>query len=240
LLLRGAYFEYVKPQLASSRTLEPTQVAGFNQLFDDSNGVESKRWGMGLDWQPMTNVFVGAEATWREFDGNIFNFDLANARVFFSSTEFDEETHRLYVRWLPHPRWALNAEAVYDSFEAEPSVLTSGALPEDLETISFPLGVNYFHTSGFFAGLRGTYVHQEVERPVSNPLLDGKDDFFLADLALGYRLPNRKGMVSFEVQNIFDEDFNFQDDSFREFGDSPSSGPYFPDRQIMFRLTLIW
>ena len=38
LVLRGAVFRTVKPALVNNQTLEPTQVAGFNQLFDDPNG----------------------------------------------------------------------------------------------------------------------------------------------------------------------------------------------------------
>ena len=39
LRLRFAWFETVKPALIANQTLEPTQVAGFNQLFDDTNGT---------------------------------------------------------------------------------------------------------------------------------------------------------------------------------------------------------
>ena len=39
LVLRGAFTQFVKPPLANNQTLEPTQVAGFNQLFDDTNGL---------------------------------------------------------------------------------------------------------------------------------------------------------------------------------------------------------
>jgi tetratricopeptide (TPR) repeat protein len=43
LVLRGAAFKVVKPALSDNRTLEPTQVAGFNQFFDESNGTKSFR-----------------------------------------------------------------------------------------------------------------------------------------------------------------------------------------------------
>jgi hypothetical protein len=44
--------------------------------------------------------------------------------------------------------------------------------------------------------------------------------------------------VSLEVRNLFDNGFHYQDDSFREFRDEPSIGPYIPERQIRFRVTL--
>src|SRR5262249_33572860 len=58
LRLRGAAFRVVKPVIVANRTIEPTQVAGFNQFFDDVNGTVSKVYGVGVDWQPIENLFV--------------------------------------------------------------------------------------------------------------------------------------------------------------------------------------
>jgi outer membrane receptor protein involved in Fe transport len=41
------------------------------------------------------------------------------------------------------------------------------------------------------------------------------DSFVLVDVGLGYRLPKRLGIVSLGVRNLLDEEFRFQDDSFR-------------------------
>ena len=62
----------------------------------------------------------------------------------------------------------------------------------------------------------------------------------LLDAAVGYRFPKRLGIVSLAVSNLLDEDFQYQDDSFREIQDAPSIGPYIPDRQILARVTLSW
>ncbi len=67
---------------------------------------------------------------------------------------------------------------------------------------------------------------------------DGTDSFFTVDAAIGWRLPNRLGIVSLEGRNLFDNEFKFQDDGFREFRDEPSTGPYIPDRTIIGRVTL--
>jgi hypothetical protein len=37
---------------------------------------------------------------------------------------------------------------------------------------------------------------------------------------------------------VFDRNFNFQDDSYREFNDEPLTGPYIPDLIIVGRLTV--
>ena len=69
-------------------------------------------------------------------------------------------------------------------------------------------------------------------------LPEGSDSFITVDAAIGYRLPNRRGIFSLQVTNLFDEEFKYQDDNFREFRDEPSSGPYIPDRAILARVSL--
>jgi hypothetical protein len=46
--VRGAVFRTLKRSLISSQTIEPTNVAGFSQFFDDDNATDS--WRYGLRW----------------------------------------------------------------------------------------------------------------------------------------------------------------------------------------------
>jgi hypothetical protein len=100
------------------------------------------------------------------------------------------------------------------------------------------LGVRYFHPSGWFAGGAVALVHQEVRRSPTSELEDGSDSFAVVDASVGYRFRNRAGALSLQVSNLLDQGFQYQDDSFREFRDEPSVGPYIPERQIRLRLTL--
>jgi predicted Zn-dependent protease len=239
LRLRGAVFRNVKPLLASNQSLEPTQVAGFNQLFDEVNGTAAWRYGIGADLRLTRTLTVGAEATWRDLE--LPFVEGATGEVVF--VDHDEQTHRAYLHWLPVPEIALSAEVVYDRFKAQRSTLTiEDFFPERLTTISVPLGVRWFHPGGLFAGFGVTYVHQEVERSPGAVLglAEGTEDFVVLDVAAGYRFPNRRGLFSIEVSNLLDEEFRFQDDSFREFQDAPSIGPYIPSRQVLGRITLNW
>ena len=43
LSLRAAYFRTLKRQLLFQQTIQPTQVAGFNQLYDDFTGTRARR-----------------------------------------------------------------------------------------------------------------------------------------------------------------------------------------------------
>lgn len=66
----------------------------------------------------------------------------------------------------------------------------------------------------------------------------GATVFSLWDAAVGYRMPKRLGLLSIGVSNLFDTEFEYQDDSYREFQEETSIGPYFPDRVLMARISL--
>ena len=241
--LRAAYSETVKPPFVSSLTLEPTQIAGFNQFFDDVNGTESHYYGAGLDWQLLPNLAVGAEATWREIAEP---FPLGPPFVPAPEIRIDDakdQIHRLYLYWAPTDRLAVRTGVVYDKWERESdalSVLTTSQFPLELETIRVPLNLTYFHPSGFFAGAGVTYVDQEVRKIPPPPAFpQGKEKFTLVDLNIGYRLPNRRGIASLEIRNLLNEDFVFQNDDFRRAFDIPTlTSSYIPGQSIMGRLTL--
>jgi tetratricopeptide (TPR) repeat protein len=237
LRVRAAAFKVVKPLMVNNRTLEPTQVAGFNQFYDDINGTESWRYGAGIDWSVSRNLKIGGEATWRDLEEPVFVFFEDPARTAFEDRK--EQFHKLYLYWTPSERIGLTTELVYDRFKSDDGIATEfDNLPEKVRTVSLPVGVNYFHPAGFFGGLAGSYVDQEVTRSESSIRSQGDDDFFVVDAAVGYRFPKRRGIASVGVKNLFDEDFNYQDDSYREWRGESSTGPYFPDRTIRASVTL--
>ncbi|MCZ6839706.1 MAG: TonB-dependent receptor, partial [Alphaproteobacteria bacterium] len=237
--LRLAYMETVKRSLIVNQTLEPTQVAGFNQFFDDINGTIAERYGIGLDATLTKNLYGGLELSRR---------DLELPRVLLSTTppsvlteDQDEVLYRAYLYWTPDPEWAVRAEFQYEKFEREepPGLPSPLEFPTKVNTMTVPLGVRYFRTTGlgagFFAELVATYVHQEVDVPTSTFGRD-RDDFVLVDAAIGYRLPKRRGILSLEVRNLFDEEFLFQDANIQLA--EPSNPRFIPDRTIMGRITL--
>jgi hypothetical protein len=67
--LRAAALKTIKRTTVSDQTIEPTQVAGFNQFFDgESDGTRSWRYGIGLGQKFYTNLFGGLEFSWRDLD----------------------------------------------------------------------------------------------------------------------------------------------------------------------------
>lgn len=95
--LRAAWFETTKSELIGQQSLEPTQIAGFNQFYDDFNATRSRRMGFGLD---------------AKFNGKLFGgFEVSN-RLFKSPQDahfikFEEDLYRAYLYWTPHTYWAM-------------------------------------------------------------------------------------------------------------------------------------
>jgi outer membrane receptor protein involved in Fe transport len=96
----------------------------------------------------------------------------------------------------------------------------------------FPLEARYFGRSGFTAGLRVSAYHENgVFQFADGSWQPGSDDFWVTDLALGFRLPKRRGALSFNVDNLFDKDFRFQDVD-------PENPSVLPERYAYLRFTL--
>jgi outer membrane receptor protein involved in Fe transport len=228
--LRGGAFRTAKPALVNNTTLEPTQVAGFNQFFDDLNATKSWEYGLGIDWTLTKDLFTGAELTWRNLDEPVLDGD---------STKFeerDEQLYRGYLYWTPMSRIAFSAELIYDRYHADQGTATESEtepLPRKVDTLSVPLSARYFHQNGFFAGASMTYVDQQVRR-----MNFDEDDFIVVDTLVGYRFPKRFGIASLEVDNLLDTEFRYQDNNFRDFRDEPVVPRYFPKRAILGRITI--
>ena len=86
--------------------------------------------------------------------------------------------------------------------------------------------MQFFHPVGFFAGVKATYVTQEVTTATTSTIpyyvfYDDSDNFWVFDAALGYRLPKRFGIISVEAKNLFNAGFNYHGHKCR--GTRPSS-----------------
>ena len=205
---RSAYFKTAKRALVVDQTIEPTNVAGFNQFFDDADGTLTERYGGGLDLFFSDKLYAGVEASRRDIRVPISNRETGVIERF----ERSEEVYRGYLYWTLHPQWAFSLEPEYERFErsiTDPT--TEDDAPVEVETLTVPLGARFFHPSGIFAGLGGTFVRQWINGEQTSTFDPDTETFFLLDAAIGYRLPKRKGLIRFEVRNLFDEDFLFQD-----------------------------
>lgn len=230
--LRLAAFRSLKPVLVTNRTIQPTQVAGFNQFFDDVDGTEAWRYGGGVDVQVSRDVSLGVEASARQLQENLVPILGSSKNTVHENR--DEQLYRSYVYWAITEQIALSAGFMYDNYDSE---TTPAAVPPKVETWTAPISIRYFDPSGLFGVLGASYVFQEVNRE-GDEQIEGDSNFFLLDAALGYRLPERRGITSIQVVNLLNQGFKYQDDSFREFGTTPKTSHFVPERTVTWRITL--
>ncbi len=213
ITLRGAIFRTLKRSLLTDQTIEPTQVAGFNQFFDDFNGTESLRYGIALDHRFGSGLFTGVEVSERELwipTGPDGSFPL------------EEDLYRAYLHWAPHDSIAITVQYEMELFEANDLFNT--------RTQMVPMAFRYFHPSGVTGQIAANFVDQGVRGR-------GGDEFLLVDAGIGYRLPKRYGIMRLGIRNIFDTDFKYQDIDNRTatVGDIP---PFLPERTVLFQFTV--
>ena len=158
--IRGAVFRTLTRTLVTGQTLEPTQVAGFNQFFDDPEVTETWVYGVAVDQKFPKDVYFGAEFSYRDMTVPYFDFD-----VNIQEAGWDEYVGRGYLYWTPLDWLALKAEYQYEKSERDEE-LAYGF--KNLETHKVPLGINFFLPFGLSAGLKATYYDQKgtIERDV--------------------------------------------------------------------------
>jgi tetratricopeptide (TPR) repeat protein len=230
--LRLAAFRVLRRTLIGDQTLEPTQVSGFNQFFDDFPGTDVREYGGAIDQKFFDNLFGGAEFYRRDLEVTFEDIYVTDPTPVFRKTDWDEYLGRAYLYWAPHPWLAFNTEYWYEKFDRGDEFPGTEEITE-LKTHRLQFGGNFFHPSGLFLGLKATYVNQEGEfvDPAFTSTVNDDDQFWLVDADLGYRLPRRYGIFSIQAKNLFDEDFNFQDTD-------PANPTIFPERQVLAQITL--
>ncbi len=210
LTLRGAAFRVLKRTLVTNQTIEPTQVAGFTQFFDDPSATDAKRYGVGLDYEITHQLSFGAELTYNDMTRPLF--DTSGVVI---DEDYEEYHHRSFLYWTLHPRVAVSTEYLFDSYQLENDQMVIER-PIKLKTHTLPVTLSYFHPNGLYAKARGTFIDQQLERRLDSALIAEtlNDDFTLLDLSMGYRLPNRYGLINLSITNVFDTHFNYQDLNF--------------------------
>lgn len=205
--VRIAAFRTIKRTLVTNQTLEPTQVAGFNQFFDDYNLSQVETVGGAIDQTFSSRLYGGIETVARDLTVPYLDFN-QNPPLALDA-EWEEKNHRAYLYWAPKNWLAMSAQYQYEITERAPE-FSEGL--EQLTTRRVPLELKLFIASGWTASLREIFVEQTGDIVRFSGLPESADDsFWLLDAALSYRLPARRGLLSVGANNILDEEFNYFD-----------------------------
>jgi len=218
--LRAAGFRALKRRINSDQGLEPTQLAGFNQFFDDQNGAISEGVGLAADFLFLSTVSGGLQVTRRDLTVPYFDFTGA---VF--SQQQREDVASGYLYWLPNKQFSVSLEPRYHDFD-------HGATFETMKLTEVPLAFRVFSPNGLWMGISVTEVEQRgVFDGPGGVAAEGSDSFWLVDAIVAYRLPRRMGTISLQGTNLLGEKFQFQEI------DQAVLPRYIPEAQVLLRVS---
>ena len=191
-VLRAAYLQNTKNFAFSDQSLEPTQIAGFNQFFDDQSQSRSTRYGVGIDQDVNDAVKLGAELSQRDIN-------------ITGNRPWQETRYRAYLLTILNPRWLANLEFFRERYTNNISLET--------QTQYIPLTISYYDPSGWYIQNKNTQYFQSITNVVQGgqtALQSGDDSHEFIDLTLGYRLPERQGIVELALQNLLNQQYQYQ------------------------------
>lgn len=224
-VLRAAAIKSAKSFAFSDQTIEPTQVAGFNQFFDDFSMSRSARYGVGLDQSINTALKTGVEVSRRDITipvGQIDQLDTTH-----------ESQFRGYLLWMPDSRWVSSLEYYREEYS------DLNLFQYKTSTQYIPLSLAYYDPTGWYSRFKATSYFQAYSN--LNTEQSGKSDAEFLDLTLGYRLSGRRGIVEVLFQNLLNQNYQYQDYRYRSQsveGAYFSQLPFMPDFTASARFTL--
>ncbi|WP_275689468.1 FecR domain-containing protein [Nitrosomonas sp. JL21] len=252
--LRAAWFETTKSHLIAQQSLEPTQVVGFNQFYDDPNGARARRMGIGLDFHYLNKIYSGIEISQRRLIVPTIIQEVEQEHDLKREHLQPQSEHLLqaYLYWLPGHYWAIRSEPRVERFKRDinderlAQGFNGAKEPVRIHTLSVPFSIEYFLPTGFFSSFTTTFITQDLIRRqdalntnqerIPGKTNSGVDSFFLFDAVIGYRFPNRRGIISLEGRNLLNEKFYYRNIGFYQ---SEAISPRFiPERTIFARLML--
>lgn len=226
--LRAAVFSRLASGIGRLQTLEPTQVSGFNQFYEDTGGTRSWNYGIGVDQKLLKKVFVGA--SWLKRNVDVPEADCPTPDP-FSGCAFQpgsvlmhkhsyDDLAEAYVDGLIGKRVAATATYNLDQRSFDTTRISPlGFFQDYIKTQRYRGQVRTFLPCGFYASVAGNYYHQSVDQfdDLTSPVRRvERARFWTMDAAVGYRLPKRLGSISLEGTNLTDREFDFYDQALQE------------------------
>ncbi|MEO1458952.1 MAG: hypothetical protein AAFV49_15540, partial [Pseudomonadota bacterium] len=194
LTLRGAWTKTVTPEEIAQQRLEPVTVAGFTQFADQPGGTRVSTAGIGLDAKPLPWLSLGAEGVRRRIEAVVLSAQNNDTEEFEVSAFANATFARRFSAGLKFRR--IDTEAADTVFDLDA-----------FRSTEFTGTLGWFHPQGWFlSGEAGVGFHRFEFQGAAD-----EDTFPILKLSAGYRLPERRGVLSLDLSNVIDSDFGFQD-----------------------------
>ena len=218
--VRGAFFESIGSSgIRELEVIEPTIVGGFNQsFFDFFPGTRARNFALGIDQKLPFETYVGVEGLHRHviqhytrtFDALLLDAESGETigtDILFSP---DSDNHHDENILKSHLYKVIND---YVSATVDYALIRNQ--DDSVDTLArtnrVRLGLNYFESNGFLAFSGATWRDQELSGfdDSVGDTINGSRDFWIVDSGVGYRVPNRRGLISLSVTNLLDKDYRY-------------------------------
>ncbi len=222
--LGGMYFD-------GSMRLEPSQVAGFTQVYRSLAaesvvgvvpGTEFESYDLAYDQELDSGWYLGVGAGWHLSDGDRLVGVLTNslplplpdsASSSRELVEYDEKVVSAYVLktigegMTLGVRYKLSHSRLETAFPEIPDqALGLAGLERDETSVLQETAISwrYQHSGGLFGGWESVWYQQE-----NRGFEPGREDegFWQHQAVLGYRLPGRSAEVALHMMNLTDQDY---------------------------------
>jgi tetratricopeptide (TPR) repeat protein len=226
--LRFAVFDGVKAPKYQQQTLEPTQFAGFNQIFDDLDGTRWRRSAVGFDHRFRNGIAGGLEGSRRALEVPRLGC-LGECRA-----DWREWLHRAYLAIPLGDRAALSIAWRTELLRLDDNPASLTTLPWRTRTELLPLGLWLKLGERLSTRVEAVRVRQEADifDTLQRRNASRSEHFWLANARLSYTQPNRRVGASIAVHNVFDRHFTFQD---TDLNGDPKAPLFYPSRTVLLQ-----
>jgi hypothetical protein len=226
--LRAAYFKSLKRPLDIEQTLEPTQLGGFNQFYDEGVGIESNQYALGFDVNTGVGHWLGGEVTFQKAEIPSGNQNTTLQKADLTKT-------KLFWNWSTKP-WAVSLAYYFEKSKYVNLENAIANIPTPLTTHRVPFRVQWLSASGLMASATTTYFKQNAEFDQGFNRAD--THFVLLDAAISYPLWRNKIEVDLRCDNVFNKSFNYQNTSLLD--PTPRLSMHLPERTFLFGIKLAY
>lgn len=199
--VRLAYFSNLSKNLVSGESLQPTMVAGFNQVYADTAGTKSRLFGIAFDHKFSNSISSGIEHTIRNLDVlTILNNNPTNEI-------WKEEVTTAYTNWIVTNNLNLSLGVEQEVFIRDG---VSSLEFTNVNTIKVPVSINYYKDK-FNFHMKFSHVEQQggFIKISNGKSISDQDSFWITDITMNYKLPKSFGSITVGVKNIFNEKFKY-------------------------------
>jgi tetratricopeptide (TPR) repeat protein len=231
--LRVAVFQGVKGPKYLDQTVEPTQFAGFNQVFDDLDGTRWRRTAIGLDHRFGNGVATGLEWSRRTLEVPSIGCGLAAA----CRADWRERLHGAHVVVPFGKDVALSLAWRYEGLRLADQPVDFFNLPYRTKTEIVPLGMWLKLAARLSTRVEAVRVRQQATIVDAPEPATRTESAWLANARLSYVQPDRRFGFMLAAYNIFDRRIAIQD---TDLSGNPRVPLFYPSRTVLLQATILF